>query len=266
MLDFTKNIKDKYLTQDDYKFSPDSGSLKLADQVISYNSGDIWKIIPLLIMLSYPIIYDKYSFNNESYDITIILCPLTLRCIIFKGLFEYETYQEHKMVLQEKNTENLIPIDLGIKIDEKYVIHPNKRTEVKISTLRSILVITPDPIYLELKYNLKKKIIPLIDISYYSNYKDINGNELNVLIHPKTLVYVIQYKSFTTNKEKTTIVLGRNITKNKVTGYNTQKSGIFEYLEKHKQKIINKSGFIMPMLWYLAKDAYMNAKVVYISN
>ena len=258
-----QNIKNKTLNINDYEFSVDSDdSLTLTDHILLYNTGNTWKVIPILIALSYPIIYDKYSINDETYDITLVLCPVTLRCTMFKGIFEFITYQNYRMILKEKNdpNENLIPIDLGIKIDKKHILQTNRRSEVKISTLRSALVISPDPIFMI----TNKTIIPVINIDYYSNNIDINGNILDGLIHPKTLVYVIQYKSYSTGDEKISIVLGKDITKNEITGYDAKQSEIYDYLEKYKQKIINREGYIMPMLWYLAKDIYKSSRVVYI--
>jgi hypothetical protein len=256
-----QNIKNKFLNLDDYNYvaiAPES--LKLYDKVIIYNTGDQWKIVSLNLMLSYPIIYDKYSLDEETYDITIILCPVTLRCVIFKGLFEFETYQEYRMILREKNTETHLPVDLGMKIDNKYLIQSNRRLEVMILTLRSALMTAPDAIYL----NYEKKSEHVINLEYYSNKLDIGGNELDGLIHPKTLIYVIQYKTYNTGEDRISLVLGKDAVKNEVTGYDVKKSGLHKYLSTHKQKIINRDGYIMPMLWYIAKDVYKSSRLVYI--
>jgi hypothetical protein len=84
------------------------------------------------------------------------------------------------------------------------------------------------------------------------------------LIHPKTLIYVIQYKTYNTGEEKISLVLGKDAVKNDVTGYDIKKSGLYKYLSTHKQKIINRDGYLMPMLWYIAKSVYKTSRLVYI--
>lgn len=254
-----ENIRNKELNIGDYHFAVDN-NLSLLDNVLLYNSGSQWKIIPLNLALSYPIIYDKYAHEDQTYDITIILCPITLRCSIFKGIFEFETYHNYTMILKEKNLDVIIPISMGMRIDKQYIIHPNRRVEVQISTLKSALMFIPDTIFMI----SDKKIHPVIDIEYYSNLKDIDQNNLEGLIHPKTLVYIIQYKSFKSNEEKVSILLGKDASQNSVSGYDMKKSEIIKYLDKYNQKIINRGGFIIPMLWYTAKESYKLAKVVYI--
>ena len=256
-----ESIKGRALLVTDYNYVSDHNlKIKLHDQIVLYNVGGDWKVIPLILALSYPIIYDKYSINDVTYDVTVVVCPVTLRSTMFKGIFEFETYQDYTMILKEKDTGDLIAIDLGYKMDMKYAVEPTRRSEIKIMTLRSALINAPDSQVMI----TTKKISPIIDIYYYSNTKDLNGKELDCLVHPKTLVYVIQYKSYDETTEKLAIILGRDMNKFDATGYDIKKSGLYEYLGKYRQKIINRGGYIMPMLWYLAKDIYKTSKVVYV--
>lgn len=257
----SENIKDKILSHDDYKFEIDHGSdLKLTSHVVMYNSGDLWKIISFDVCLSYPIIHDVYSVNDETFDITFVLCPVTMRSICLKGKFEFLTYDEScKMILREIGSDVYISIDHGTKIDSRYIIQKNKRSEVKITTLRNALILLPDAQFLNL--NQSKKISPVIDKEYYTNLLDPNGNKIiGNIIHPKTLVYVVQFKN------KTIIILGKDIASEIPTGYDAKSSHIFDYLDDHKKKIINMEGFIMPMLWFATKIAYPAAECVYISK
>lgn len=260
------NMRNKSLNTNDYKFEHDhNDNLKLTSHVVIYNSGNMWKVIPLEICLSYPIIYDVYS-DDETFDITFIICPVTLRSIYLKGKFEFLTYDEScRMILREiDNKESLIYIDVGTKIDKKYIIQTNKRSEVKITTLRNALTFLPDAHFLNLNDN--KKIKYAIKHDYYENKLDLNMNEINGgIIHPKTLVYVIQFKG-TEGEHKIVIILGKDISSEKVTGYDAKQSHIFEYLEDHSTRIINKEGFIMPMLWYTTKIAYPTAECIYINK
>ena len=203
-----QNMKGKILDIPDYKYSNQSPtSVKLNDKMVIYNTGNKWKIVPLKLMLSYPIIYDKYTVDNdknETYDVTLVLCPITLRCVMFKGLFEFETYDNMRMILREKGKNVLLPVDLNIKINDEYILEKNKRLETMIVTLRNSLIIAPDSLHLE----CDKKIDCVMSEKYYNNTLDLEENELDFLIHPKTLVYVIQYKS--ADEEKVTIVIGKD--------------------------------------------------------
>lgn len=278
----TPKIQTKIIKKNDYEFKMDHNmSLKLTDQVILYNTGNYWKIIPLILALSYPIIYDSYeshesheSENNE-YDITIALCPITLRTSKFKGIFKFNKYDGITMILQDTNTNNLISID---SVNSEYSVHSinsvnsfnsdyagNKiRSEIKITTLRNALMISPDVMYMIV--NKKITIKTIIDLSYYSDDKDIHGIKSPYFIHPKTLCYVIQKKKFGSDKEKTYIILGKDASKNLITGYDTKKSGIFDYLARNNQKLIRDNAYIFPMLWYTCKLEYKKAKVMYITG
>jgi hypothetical protein len=249
----------------DYKFMLDHKiSIKLTDQVIIYNSGNNWKIIPLIWALSYPIIYDVHVSEENTYDVTIVLCPITLRTLKIKGIFTFKTYDNMTMILQEKDGDNLLSIDSSNKIDNKFFVDTNKRSEVKITTLRNALMIAPDILYMIVNKNLK--IDTIVDLSYYSNDLDIYGKQLTYFIHPKTLCYVIQKKKFGKNKEKIYVIIGKDATKNIITGYDTRKSGIFEYLAKNSEKLIRDDAHILPMLWCTTKIVYSKSKILYITD
>lgn len=234
-------------------------NLKLSDIVVLYNSGDdVWKIIPFETIISYPVIYDTYVFDNITHDITIAVSPISLIGCVFKGLFSFNSFKDNVMILQDKQTDDLIPIDMGYKISDKYIISPNKRFELKIMTLKSALYISPDPLFLEVKHTKK----PIFDINYYQNFDDIKGNKIeNLLIHPKTLVYIIQYKSHT-QTNKNIICIGNDANINNISGYDFKQSKLLLYLEKNRQSIINHRGYVIPVLWYIAKDYYIDAKII----
>lgn len=258
----SEQLNDKKLEFDDYTFETNHDmTIKLTDQVILYNDGNTWNIVPLLIFLSYPIIYSKYEIENNIYDITLIVCPVTLISTILKGIFTFETYQDNIMILRENDTNDLIQIISGN--NEKHQMENNKRIEIKIMTLRNSIMFAPDPKYMIL--NKKKELKPIINLNYYSNGLDLNNNELSYLIHPKTLVYIIQYKSYTDEENKITIILGKDSNKSTVTGYDLKKSKIFNYLKKQHAKILNREGYTLPCLWYIAKTLYPIAKIIYVN-
>lgn len=256
-----KKIKTRTL-ENNYTFhSMEQYNLKLDDHVVLYNNGHQWKIVPLKISLAYPIIYDIYSYEDEQYDVTIVVCPITLQSVMFKGKFKFFKYEGYKMILIEDN--DIMPIDLNYKINDKFVIQENKRIEVKISTLRNAIISAPDAVFM--KCNRLPK--PIINPEYYNNHKNIYNYPLQPgNIHPKTLVFVVRYGISKTDSEKYVILLGHDSNKTEPTGYDIKKSKLIDHLIKYRSKIIKKDGYIMPILWYTAKEIYESADVVYLSD
>ena len=63
--DIINLIKDKYIDITEYDYEQNHKTkIKLSDQIVIYNIGNQWKVIPLLLLLSYPIIYDEYIEND----------------------------------------------------------------------------------------------------------------------------------------------------------------------------------------------------------
>ncbi len=262
MESLVKNIKNKILNYSEYKYMLELDDILLSDNVILFNILDEWKIIPLNICLSYPIIYDEYEDENEKFDISIIVCPLTLKVSIFKGKFIFDVYQDSKMYIREfdrKESENMMALENGYIIDDKYYIKKNKRIEVKILTLKNALLISPDVKYLK----TDKKIKYIIDEEYYNNYNDIDNKKIkSYLIHPKTLVYVLRYKN--EKKQKINIIVGKNANNENITGYDINESGLIKYLADEQYKIINKKGYMTPILWMYVEKEYENPNIIYI--
>lgn len=235
--------------------------LKLSDNVILYTTGEgKWKIISLDIMLRYSIIYDIFQDEeeNKNYDCSIIVCPISLQAVMLIGLFTIQTYINNVMILAEKETNALIPINVGLKISESNIIIKSRRIDIKIMRLRDAIIFAPDACF---GYTDDKLDDFIINVDYYSDKLDIEGHKLDGLIHPKTLTYIIQYKS-SKGREKNVILLGKDSNKDIVTGYNMKNSEISKYLGKYRDKIINREGYLMPILWYIAKSLYINAKVI----
>jgi hypothetical protein len=260
---FKEKIKKRILKESDYSFEANPSNqedINLTDNIILYNSGNQWKIIPLIVCLSYPIIYENYVINNEKYEVSIVVCPVTLRCVMFKERFEFYDYNGYQMVLKGDN--DFLPINMNKKINKNFIIQDNKRIEIKIMTMRNAILYAPDALII----NCKKKIKPIIKLSYYTNNKNINNNILkDGTIHPKTLVYIVIYSSLSHNdEERHAILLGNDSNKDFPTGYDIIKSKLNEHLVKYRKKIIKKDGYIMPMLWYIAKSVYKNYKIVFL--
>lgn len=247
----------------DYKITNGEDlNLNLIDNMVIYNNGVSWRIIPLNIMLRYSILYDYYYIENKKYLVSLIVCPISLRSVLLKGKFVFKQYNETQLILQESETHNILPIDLNSKIDDNFIVSKTKRSEVKILTLKNALLLIRDFIYISVNKNKIKKHMHKI---YYSNLLDNNNNKIISEFHPKTLVYVVHYKSFKTKKDKYSIIIGKDISKTKVTGYDILKSGVSDYLNNYQQKIINREGYTYPCLLYVALNEYKTSRIIYLT-
>lgn len=253
------NINSNILNKNNYDFIAEPETkIHLIDKIILYFDGVNWKIILLDIFLSHSIIYDEYILNNEKFTISVIVCPVTLRAVILKGLFKANNYINNKLMLEDIENKNIITIDEKIKLD-KHIIHNNFRHDVKIMTFRDAIIMTPDALFM----NYKNEIKYIINPEYYINLLTINDKEINSKIyHPKTLVHLLQYKSKTTGEYKNKIIIGKDINQNNITGYDLKKSNLTNYLNDKFDVLIEKKGFIMPILWYIAKDEYIDTDII----
>jgi hypothetical protein len=262
----TNKIKLNFCPADYYK-----GDINLTDKVVVYTTGEYkWKFIPLDLILRYSIFYDTYidiETSNKS-DCSLIVCPLTLQAVLLIGKFIIQTYYNNRMVLCKEDTKEIASIELGEKISTTNKISPNQRVDVKIMTYKDAIMFIQDiMIAYPTKGKEEEEIILedyLIKKEYYENDLDFEDNKLEYLIHPKTLTYVIQYKSGK-GIDKYTILVGKDSSKDEITGYNLKKSDLLEYLNKYKEKIINRNGYIMPILWYMTKYIYPKAKIILIN-
>lgn len=251
------------------KFSPsdyhNKNKIKLQDKVIVYTTGENkWKIMPLDLILRYGIFYDEFIEEETTRICSLIVCPITLQSVLLIGKFRIQTYYNNKMILAEEGTNQIMSIELGEKISTNNNISPNERIDVKIMTFRDAILFSQDTSIVYTDNKLDELEDYIIDKKYYENDLDLEGNKLEYLIHPKTLSYVIQYKS-AKGIDKYTILIGKDSSKDNVSGYNLKKSDVLNYLSKYKDKIINRDGYIMPILWYMTKYIYPRAKIITIN-
>jgi len=230
------------IKQDEYEVNNGEDSpLNLTNKVVLYTDGDLWKIVPLSIMKKYPILYDCFHESGEGiYPITLVVCPISLITIVLKGLYTFEKYNDVIILRSDSITFPINNIPKNIK-----------RLEAKILTLKNAITLVRDISYIILKKQPTKKTEKL-----KSYYKDNP--------YDKSLVYVISYKSFKTKNDKYSIIIGKNINKDTITGYDISKSGVLEYLTKNQQKIINKEGYSFPCLLYMAFKLFPNSRIVYL--
>ena len=218
--------------------------LVLSDAVLTFNYKGEWIIMSLSNLAKYPIVY-FYDEELKEYG-SIVCCLLTLRTMYVHEKVRWVGYEG-----LEAKFNNVAGETMGFetKLDkdgEKIVEF--KRSQTKIQSLRSALIE-----YGDLKY------LNLID------YKgeEIMKNE-NLDFHPKTLCLLIQYHSKNSSSGiKTTVILSKDSNKSNVSGYEPKKEGFNEYLTSSTEKLIEKSAFIMNILYYTAKAIYKD-EVKYI--
>lgn len=274
------SISDRIIDPKKYQFSTDpSPQIKLTDAVVCYSDGIDIKIVPLFVMKKYPVIHD---YNNNKMPISLVVCPFTLASSVFEGHVLLTEETEKSSIVLQLNSEKFNAV-VGSKLI--------KRHEAQIKTLRNAFT---DHIHSKHFYFKKKKMINvpnILDDSYYeiSDSENISPNispdnssidtksfaektqnteskpeslSLPTIIHNKTLIYMILYESSQTHNVKCTVILGKNSSNDVVSGYNIYESGVAEYLKNHKEKIQEKFGFVMPILWFAHKLFYPDAKIV----
>lgn len=250
------NIKNRVLNPANYTYKPITPmDLVLKDKMICYYDGTIYKIIPLKTMLSYPIIHDKYNEDGKLIDISIIVCPFTLASMVLDDLcYPTEYVYSSCLVIKKKS------LEFPIINAHDYIKH---RHQISIKILRNVFTEYPNCNYLVLNDELPKSLLPL---SYYENSSILYSHlDPPTQFHPKTLVYIIQYKSSRDDSIKNTVIVGKDANDKEISGYNIFKSGLNAYLKEHENSIIKKMGFTIPVLWFAWKSFYPNARIVFLT-
>lgn len=231
--------------------------LALSDPVLCFNNLNEWIIVDIDQLLKTPIIWTKVYTDNKAKNVTIALCPRTLRASMFDGKLKAKHYDGDRLIL-ETEEKSLIPIDLNIAIDLESNLEINKRYQISIQTLRNSLVDYYDIKYL---HPTKKTNKYIINKNYLTNRLDELDQEIGeTQFHPKTLVYIIQYVS-DKGIRKITILIGNDSSLISL-GYDNKKSGFDKYISDYENEIIKKDCFIMQMLYYKAIKIYENAKKI----
>lgn len=241
--------------------------IKLDDYVVVYNNGNIWKYIELDIFQRIPVIYDKYYYfddnNQESqtFDISICVCPFTLTSSIFRGIYKPSKYILNSCLVLESPNKDLLPIFAPDLTTSDNIIKDVKRIEVKIKTFRNTLSENTDCNFVPIK-TTKKHILAS---NYFNTRKLSTKIKYNNKYHPKTLVYVIQYKSLKSNIYKNTILIGKEANKKTHSGFDSQKSGFTIYIQEMGDKIIDRDAYMVPCLWFAVDLIYPQSKKINIA-
>jgi hypothetical protein len=235
----------------------------LHDIIVLYNDGRNWKVIPINVLLKYPIIHDLYyelSKDNTDIisDITIYMCPYTLVTSIYFGTYlPINKIYNNNLVISEDNDSLLIPIinktySISSKnITNKYI----RRNEARIMTLLNAMTMYPDLLFIDT--NTIKKIKNINKLNYLTN-SEIKFSYNNHLekYKPKTFVYVIEYKSKKNYEYKYTVIIPKN------NSFDTDKNGFGQYFEKIIDKIRDKGGYIFNCFWFALDNTNKNYKTI----
>ena len=143
---------------------------------------------------------------------------------------------------------------------EKKIKSHVKRHEVKLLTLRDTFMFLIDPKYIIIKKELKQR--PIIYDRYYANRLTYDGYSLHTSFHPKTIVYMVQYYSHSMKRYRYTIIIGRDINRDTVTGYSYRASGVWEFISKHMHEFSKKRAYIYPIFWFMIDRLYHDVNMV----
>ncbi len=251
-------------------------NLDITDTVMAYNDGKVWKIIPLDILLRYPIIYDKYydrtNTKKGSYiisNITITYCPFSGCGIVYFGKFvpTNKVYNNNIILTNaNKNNNNILVQMTGRIYDKQLKPIENvflRREEAKIFTLRNALSKYPDCLFLIHNTNIR----PIVENNYTKNKKIIYPSKYtSTKYHPKTLVYGIEYKSHydesTKYDNKYSVIVSDDASKDKINSRDYNKTKYNKYFSKMMDKIRERGGIIIPSYWFAWYNMFPDTKVI----
>jgi hypothetical protein len=231
--------------------------IKLSTILLVYFNGNNFIGVPIEIFQKYLVIWDKYN----DVDISVILCPFSLVSCIYDNHISPSNYIKNNILVYQNNNNELLDI-LNGKIIEPGTKNMEdddiKRYSVKIGNYRSIMSLYPDLKILSLKKDQKDTLHNIINFKEYLNNDKIIyklSKKYDVIHHPKTLVYLIQYKS-SDNKIKNTIIVSKGDN-----SFNLIENKVNKYFENYEQQIIDKKSFIIPMLWFI-HNTIDNCKII----
>lgn len=241
--------------------------LQLSDVVLVYSDGKNWKVVPMKVAEKYPIMRDVYFDNNQkASDITFTFCPHTLSSVIYFGKYSSivnEVYKNNMTIVNEK-TPDLMVIQMSGKTYSKNGGNNSKtlvenfirKNEVKIMTLRNVIGIYTDCVYL---YHDIPDTGSTLSISTTSTTSAAK-------YHPKTFVYGITYNSkhVTEHKQRHSVIVSNDASKDKVNSYDIRINKYHGYFKNTLQKIRDKGGFITPCYWFAWNAMFEESKVVKI--
>lgn len=261
----------RLLTKDDYKFIAKNPHkyFGVGENVVCFFNGIDWCCIPLNDMLAFPVLYYDFWYDKDKIMLenSLVVCPITLRSMIYKGKIKIIDIVDDRLFLSNTDTDDQFFMDqpyTGHTDDqgnEKKIKSHVKRHEVKIMILRDIFSFSSDPKYI-VPYNKERQ---LVYQDYYTNRLTWQGFGIYTTIHPKTIVHIIQHYSHSSRVYKHVVIVGRDVNKDSISGYNHKLSGFGAYINQHKKDLIQKKAFIYPIFWFMVERLYKTAKIIVIT-
>lgn len=261
------NLTDRILKNP--KFVNNSNiNTKLSENVIVYNNGREWKVIAYDIIVMYPIIHDIYFSNIKgesgitAQPITVVVCPYTLYSAVYFGEYiSNNKIYNNNIVLADINEDGQILIPI---LNNVYDVTADKpldkiirKNEVKIMTLRNAISNYPDCLFI----NAKKihKFDPIVPHDYLQSNHIYYGSPLfSKKMHPKTLIYIIEYKSsqeYEHSLKNTVIIPKKN-------NLDIDNNGFGKYFDEMINDIRDKGGMIYNCLWFAWISTYPKSKII----
>lgn len=262
----------RILTEDSYQITTNDAYkyYNIIDKVVCFFNGKDWNIIKLDDVLAYPVLY--YEFWSEKHNTTfhnsLVVCPITMRSMIYKGKIKIIDIIIERLYLLNTDTSDEFFMDLPYTGDvdeggkEKKIKSHVKRHEVKILTLRDAYMFLIDPKYLVINKGLIHR--PIIYDRYYTNRLNYEGYPLHTTLHPKTIVYMVQYYSHSMKRYRYTVIVGRDINRETVTGYSFKASGVWDFIHKHIHEFIKKKAYVYPIFWFMVEKLYPDVNMAYV--
>lgn len=244
----------------------------LHQKVVAFFNGRVWNVVQLDSMLKRPILVYKHWSDKDQvyYTNSLFVCPLTLRSMIYKGKVKVHSIKEYEITLLNEDTGDTFPISnpytgrLDAEGKEKAIKSHVKRHEVKILEHRDIFAFDSDPTYVVLDdvvphLNKEKHVVSILMdsydpndpyLNYYTNRIGAYNETLSTTLHPKSLLYMVQYYSKSDGAYRHLVLISSNIDKHNVTGYKYKLSKVWKYTETNKDNLIEKRAFTYPILWF----------------
>lgn len=254
------------IIKDTYKY------FKISDKIVCFFNGHDWSLILLQDMLAYPVLYFDFwsEKENTTYKNSLVVCPITMRSMIYKGKIKIQDVINDRLYLLNKDTGDEFFMDSPYtgshdeSGNEKKIKSHVKRHEVKILTLRDSFMFLIDPKYIVVKESMKKHQSILYE-GYYINRYTHDGLSIHTAFHPKTIVYMIQYYSPSTKNYRYTAIVGKDINRDSITGYNYKTSGLWTFINKHMKNFTEKKAYVYPVFWFMIDKLYTDVKMILIT-
>lgn len=263
-----KMIKTRVLTKNDYRMEIEEAfnHFKITDKVVCFYNGSDWNVILLEDMLAYPTLYFDFwsAKDNVTYTNTLIVCPITLRSMIYKGIINIIDIVSDRLYLHNQDTGDSFFMEqpytghVDEKGKKKKIKSHVKRHEVKILILKDVYTFILDPKFVV----INKKHRSIIDEAYYINSYTYDGKTIGTSYHPKSIVYIVQYYSKKINNYRYSAIVGRDISKTDVTGYHYKGSGVWDFINKHKAEFLEKRAYIYPIMWCMVEKLYPDIQLI----